>query len=340
MMQPPVRPRRILAVMDESDGQTALLTAAALAKRYDAELAVFGCVEPPPDLGVIARLSEQDPDQLLQRLCAEKTERMVERLARHLPDQQIAPQIRVGKAFIEIIKHVLDAGCDFVVKRAEPLSGIHRLLFASTDQHLLRKCPCPVWMQPDGAARLAKRVIAAVDVDLADAAEPETLMSLNRRVIETACLVAAPTGAQVTVLHGWDTAGEGLVWAFSSDRGARITADGYVNEILKERQVAMRRLIDTVGADQSGRDYPMLTPHLIRGAPETVIAQQSQALGADVVVMGTVARTGLSGVFIGNTAENIINTLECPVLAVKPEGFVSPLDPDFGKATVSSPSSP
>jgi nucleotide-binding universal stress UspA family protein len=41
--------------------------------------------------------------------------------------------------------------------------------------------------------------------------------------------------------------------------------------------------------------------------------------------MGTVARTGLSGVFIGNTAENIINSLECPVLAVKPEGFVSPL---------------
>ncbi len=48
--------------------------------------------------------------------------------------------------------------------------------------------------------------------------------------------------------------------------------------------------------------------------------------------MGTVARTGLSGVFIDNTAENIINTLECPVLAVNPYGFMSPLDQRFGAA--------
>nr|WP_302848593.1 universal stress protein [Roseovarius sp. EC-SD190] len=66
--------------------------------------------------------------------------------------------------------------------------------------------------------------------------------------------------------------------------------------------------------------------------PETVIQEQSRALGADVVVMGPVARTGLSGVFIGNTAENSINTLECPDLAVKPDGFISPLDQPCGTA--------
>lgn len=48
--------------------------------------------------------------------------------------------------------------------------------------------------------------------------------------------------------------------------------------------------------------------------------------------METVARTGLSGVFIGNTAGNIINTLERPVLAVKPDGFISPLEHPFGTA--------
>ncbi|WP_254699947.1 MULTISPECIES: hypothetical protein [unclassified Roseovarius] len=48
--------------------------------------------------------------------------------------------------------------------------------------------------------------------------------------------------------------------------------------------------------------------------------------------MGPVARTGLSGVFIGNTAENSINTLECPDLAVKPDGFISPLDQPCGTA--------
>lgn len=326
------QPRKVLAVMDDSDAQTALISAAALAERYDAALEVLGCVEPPHDLGVIARLSEQNPDTLLERLCAEKKERMTAQLATHLPDHQIVPQIKVGKAFIEIIRHVIDTGCDFVVKQAEPLSGIHRLLFASTDQHLLRKCPCPVWMQPTGASSEAKHVIAAVDVDLADAAEPDTLMALNRRVIQTACAVAAPTGAQVTVLHAWDAVGEGLVWAFSSDGHSRVTADRYVNEILHGRQQAMRRLLEAVKGDLPATKHPALEPSLIRGAPETVIQEQSRALAADVVVMGTVARTGLSGVFIGNTAENIINTLECPVLAVKPDGFVSPLDARFGTA--------
>lgn len=322
-------PRKILAVMDESAAQTALLNAAALAERYGANLEVFGCVEPPHDLDVIARLSKQEPDQLLERLCAEKEKWMAAWISTHLPHHRITPKIKVGKAFIEIIRHVIHEKCDFVVKQAEPLSGINRLLFTSTDQHLLRKCPCPVWMQPANTPREAKRVIAAVDVDLADAAEPDTLMSLNRRVIQTACTVAAQEGAQVVALHAWDAIGEGLIWAFSSDTNSRVTADNYVNEVLNDRHQAMRRLLEAVEADLSGDSHPALVPRLIRGTPENVIHEQSRDIAADVVVMGTVARTGLRGVFIGNTAENIINTLECPVLAVKPDGFISPLDARF-----------
>jgi nucleotide-binding universal stress UspA family protein len=66
----------------------------------------------------------------------------------------------------------------------------------------------------------------------------------------------------------------------------------------------------------------------VRGPPEQVIQDQCRQLGTDVLVMGTTARTGLSGVIIGNTAENIINSLECPVVAVKPEGFISPISID------------
>ena len=45
----------------------------------------------------------------------------------------------------------------------------------------------------------------------------------------------------------------------------------------------------------------------------------------EVVVMGTIARTGIPGLLIGNTAEEVINQVDCSVLAIKPEGFVSPL---------------
>ncbi len=48
-------------------------------------------------------------------------------------------------------------------------------------------------------------------------------------------------------------------------------------------------------------------------------------LKADIVVMGTVARTGISGFIIGNTAEAILSQIECSVVAVKPSGFVTPV---------------
>jgi nucleotide-binding universal stress UspA family protein len=45
----------------------------------------------------------------------------------------------------------------------------------------------------------------------------------------------------------------------------------------------------------------------------------------DLVVMGTVARSGLSGILIGNTAEKVLGKVRCAVLAIKPAGFVSPI---------------
>jgi len=230
----------------------------------------------------------------------------------------------VGKTYLNIVRHVAETGCDFVVKAAEPLSGLRGFLHASNDQHLLRKCPCPVWLQVPTAPPAPRRVIAAVDLDGWDAAEPDTLDRLNARVFEAACTLAHAPGAQVIVLHAWEALGEGMVWAFSGQGDPREAADAYIRETRHMREEAMDRFLRSMRASTS-QDLPLLTPLLRRGAPEHTIDQACGELAADVVVMGTVARTGLSGVFIGNTAENIVNSLKGSVLAIKPEGFVSPL---------------
>jgi nucleotide-binding universal stress UspA family protein len=41
--------------------------------------------------------------------------------------------------------------------------------------------------------------------------------------------------------------------------------------------------------------------------------------------MGTVARIGIPGFIMGNTAETILNHIDCSVLAVKPPGFATPV---------------
>ncbi|MEO1723781.1 MAG: universal stress protein [Pseudomonadota bacterium] len=323
MNAPVTKPRRVLAVEDAGENSIALESALALAEAHGASLEVIACLEPPHDLSVLSRLYGEDPETLVAETVEHMRGIVAGKLAKIVPDRQIDVAVSVGKAYLEVIRRVAAADCDLVVKKAEPLSGVGRLLFASDDQHLLRKCPCPVWLQTTTAPKRPRRVLAAVDLDLSDAEEPQTLADLNRRVIAAACMIARAPGAEVFVLHAWDAIGEGMIAAFAGGRDARISADEYVGEILNARQEAMDRFLGQVRREFDPRFR--FVPRLARGSPETVIHAQRMEIAADAVVMGTVARTGLSGVFIGNTAENIINCLDCSVLAVKPAGFASPL---------------
>ena len=72
-------------------------------------------------------------------------------------------------------------------------------------------------------------------------------------------------------------------------------------------------------------DISVVNTHVEEGLPETVIEQVASKLDAELVILGTVGRTGFSAALIGNTAEHVIDQLNCDVLALKPDGYVSPL---------------
>ena len=65
--------------------------------------------------------------------------------------------------------------------------------------------------------------------------------------------------------------------------------------------------------------------HFIQGEAGEVIARVAADEKIDLIVMGTLARTGIEGYFIGNTAETVLQRVECSVLTTKPDGFVSPV---------------
>lgn len=72
-------------------------------------------------------------------------------------------------------------------------------------------------------------------------------------------------------------------------------------------------------------DYLKVRVHLIEGWARKEIPVLAKRIDADLVVMGTVARTGLAGFIMGNTAETILNRIGCAVLAIKPPGFATPV---------------
>jgi nucleotide-binding universal stress UspA family protein len=66
--------------------------------------------------------------------------------------------------------------------------------------------------------------------------------------------------------------------------------------------------------------------HVHHGQAARVVRSVADRLEADLLVMGTVCRTGAAGFLIGNTAETILADVTCSILALKPEGFISPIE--------------
>lgn len=59
-----------------------------------------------------------------------------------------------------------------------------------------------------------------------------------------------------------------------------------------------------------------IKPHVVHGTPAHVVAQQTDYHNIDLLVMGTLSRQGILGMLIGNTAEDILNSVDCSVLAL------------------------
>jgi nucleotide-binding universal stress UspA family protein len=111
------------------------------------------------------------------------------------------------------------------------------------------------------------------------------------------------------------------------DGSAEDTFGIYLEKEYISRQKMLMGLGETLRKTIGADEYQSLSLHfhLPQGAAQKMIPELAVKLGADIVVMGTVARTGISGLIIGNTAETILYQLECSVLASKPAGFITPV---------------
>ncbi len=215
---------------------------------------------------------------------------------------------------INIIQHVLQQGHDLVIKEATPRDK--KSGFKAIDMDLLRKCPVPVWLcRPLNQSRQHIQVAVAIDPE----SQEPSAAHLSRRMLELSRRLADSCSGELHIIACWDYEFEaylrGNMWIKTSD-------DEITQTVLKaqnQHRAALDELIkssEIVGAQHI---------HHLRGKATTLIPDLVQDKGIDILVMGTVARTGIPGFIIGNTAENIIQKLTCSLIALKPQGFVSPV---------------
>jgi nucleotide-binding universal stress UspA family protein len=305
----------LISIVGDAPDSAAVERGVRLARRLGARLTLIDAVDDPP---WYARLVLPAAERLFEDEVRARGERL-EALAASIrgPSLDVETEVLRGRPDIETVRRVLRAGHDLVLKRAE---GGDAGLFPSADMRLLRNSPCPVWLvRAEQRSRLFARVLAAVDPTLdEDDPEAERRSALNRKILELTTSLADWDGAELHVVHAWEPFGEGLC------RRWGIGGDQVLEDIIERMHAAAGQALERAVAPYLDRIGPAHV-HLLRGEAGQAIPRFAADRHIDLIVMGTVARTGISGLLIGNTAETILQRVGCSVLAVKPDGFVSPV---------------
>jgi nucleotide-binding universal stress UspA family protein len=196
-------------------------------------------------------------------------------------------------------------GCGLVIKQHVPDNPLKKALLTPEDWKLLRYCPSPVLMVKTDTPWTGGIILAAVDVGNGDA-EHRTLHS-------------------GIVSNGYDIANlaNGTLHVISAHPSPMLSA---ADPTFQLKETIEARYREQCKAFQAEYDISDERLHVEEGPADVLIPYTAQKLGAAVTVIGTVARTGLSGALIGNTAEVVLDALESDVLVLKPDDIIAHLE--------------
>ncbi len=226
---------------------------------------------------------------------------------------QVTHQIAQGKTGLAVIKQVGAGQHDLVVLQAKGPHSRRAGGIGDTGWELLRKCPCNVLLvgqQPNGP--IPKKVLVSLDA----AAEDARHMALNQKIFAAAAAIAVKLGASLTAIHCWAIYGESLVRDY-------MTAAEF-KDIEQATHDLGQTGLQTLCAELTEKPAE-LHLKMLRGLPNAEIPAFANANQFDLAVMGTVARSGISGALLGNTAEEVLPRLQGSILAIKPDDFVGPV---------------
>lgn len=314
--------KRILLYADpKARIQPALQSAARVARDSQGVVTVVDCLPNESRPGVTpvsgdphgAEL-ELAPSSFAQRTARTRLDQICEQL--HAQGVAATAKILIGQPVREILREVLCNRHDIVMKTAQgDRKRKEKGLFGTTTMALMRKAPCPVWIADPEQFDVPVRILAAVDPSTDD---PDR-MKLNVQVLDLAAELAESTGARLYVLYAWLALGESLFWT-------QMPEDSLRKYIEDARRYAERKLANLL-ARCNNRISPS-NVYLVKGDRDEVIADFASQRHIDLIVMGTVGRTGVSGLVIGNTAEKVLRRAHCGVLTIRPDALVIPARAD------------
>lgn len=291
----------LFSPLSQTGNAEAVERATVFAERQRARLTLLGVVPEPSRLQVLL-----EPPELLRSVIDQATDDLAAEFARWCPTPARIEReaiVSVGDPAATIIERVDREGFDLVIVTADPGE-----LHDPAVKRLLRHCPCPVWVErPTTTTRLD--VLAAINPD------PDEV-ELNRLILQTAAMMQSLNGGRLYVLHAWEFFAETTLRHSAFLHPSEATVD----EIVEDEHAAHRQALEEV-IRSVDIDLPPIELHLRRGRPDDAINRFIEDHPIDLLVIGTVARHGVAGLVIGNTAEKVLDVAPCSVVAVKPDWF-------------------
>jgi universal stress protein E len=211
-----------------------------------------------------------------------------------------------------IVRHVLEDKPDLLVFESHRHNRLVRLVLANTDWDLIRNCPCPVWFVRSPSLRKRPRFLVAVDPSHRHAKPTR----LDDYLLQAAGTISKKLGATIDVAH-----------AFLAPFEIVGGPGGPVAVPASKESVALheKRIMKAVSTLVQRNAIDAEACHVQPGAPDAVLVDMAKKFKTDVLVMGAVSRSGLERLFIGSTAERVIDHVDCDVLVVKPAGYRTPV---------------
>jgi universal stress protein E len=310
--------QRILVAVRDPDTERAstLRKAAALARAAGASIELFHAISDPFGLDLLQRADRgARPNEAMARI-GERLRVRLERLARLKLFAGVDVRARVAWDYPPheaIVRRALAVRADLVVAESRTRRWGSRFLLANTDWELIRACPCPLLLVKSAAAYERPAVVAAVD----PLHERDKPAALDARLLAAGKDAARLLRGTLHAFHAYLPPVAVLPIALGTSELVTLAPEA---EQRYEQHVrrAFDRLMKRAGVARARR-------HLCVGDVSARLEDTVRRTRAAIVVMGAISRSGLKRLFVGSTAEDLLDRLRCDVLIVKPRGFATPV---------------
>ncbi len=263
-----------------------------------------------PDVGPLRAgwYLSNEAKEIGAKIAAAQTE-MIEEMADNVRDTEVAVTTGVleERPVAEAILHeVNERRPRFLVKGTHYHSAAERAIFVDTDWQLIRACPCPLYLVKPTDVRDSPLIVAAVDPTHSH----DKPAALDQAIVDAAQNIATQTNGEVHLLHTYHRlAGVGSE-ATRTFKPIEIPIDQVDKRIKAEHREKLDELAKANGIDAAN-------VHQLPGRARELVPMFARTKGADIVVMGALARWGLKRAIIGSTAERVLDHLHCDVLIVR-----------------------